>query len=178
MGWGIGRRTGVVGSSSLSRGVHWRRGRVYAVILVTAAAVVALDHLTKWLVTRSLPLDGEIWSGAFVSIHHVENRGAAFGVLPQFQWLYLVVATIVAIYILVAGHRFGTTWYRQVVLGMVLGGAVSNGVDRLVQGYVVDFIDFHFWPVFNVADSAIVIGIIVAVLTFRAHAAPPQRSVT
>jgi signal peptidase II len=168
----------VVGSSSLSGAVRSQRGRTYAVILVTAAAVVAFDHLTKWLVTRSLPLDGEIWSGAFVSIHHVENRGAAFGVFPQFQWLYLVVALIVALYILVAGHRFGTTWYRQVVLGMVLGGAISNGVDRLVQGYVVDFIDFHFWPVFNVADSAIVIGIVVAVLTFRARQAPPQRTAT
>jgi signal peptidase II len=143
------------------------------VILTTALLVIALDHLTKWLVTHYLPLNGEVWPGGFVSIHHVVNRGAAFGVLPQFQWLYLVVAFVVAVYILVAGHRFGTTWYRQMALGLVLGGAISNGVDRLVQGYVVDFIDFHFWPVFNVADSAVVIGLVLAVLTFRPQ--PPRR---
>jgi len=165
----------VGGSAPLSAMARAGRGRAYTVILLTAVAVFALDHLTKWLVVRGLPLQGELWPGAFVSIHHVQNRGAAFGVFPQFQWLYLAVAIAVAIYILVAGHRFGTTWYRQLVLGLILGGALSNGVDRLLQGYVVDFIDFHWWPVFNVADSAIVIGILLAVLTFRPSQASPNQ---
>ena len=163
-------------SGTLSAAQRSLRARAYTVILATAALVIALDHFTKWLVSNGLPLNAEIWQGDFVSIHHVVNRGAAFGVLPQFQWLYLVVAFIVAVYILVAGHRFGTTWYRQMALGLVLGGAISNGVDRLLQGYVVDFIDFHFWPVFNVADSAVVIGLVLAVLTFRAQA--PRRQTT
>ena len=104
----------------------------------------------------------QIWPGAIVSIDHVENSGAAFSVLPQLHWLYLAVALVVSLYIVFSGYRYGTTWYRQVLIGMILGGALSNGVDRLVQGSVVDFIDFHFWPVFNVADSCIVVAIVLA----------------
>jgi len=156
----------LAGSDALTQPPRAVRARSYAVIVVTAALVVALDHLTKWLVASRLPIGGQVWAGAPVSITHVVNRGAAFGVLPQFQWLYLAVAAIVVVYILLAGHRFGTTWYRQMMLGFILGGAISNGVDRLFQGYVVDFINFHWWPVFNVADSAIVIGILVSILTF------------
>lgn len=161
-----------------SRALSIRRGstrlHAYAVIFLTGAVVAALDHLTKWLVVQNLGVGEGIWPRAPLSITHVVNRGAAFGLFPQFQWLYLVVALIVALYILLAGHRFGTTWYRQVLLGFVLGGAISNGLDRLLQGYVVDFINVHWWPVFNVADSAIVIGILGSIVTMgrRAPRAP------
>jgi signal peptidase II len=139
----------------------------------TAAVVAALDHLTKWLVATHLAVGQQVWPNAIVSIDHVENSGAAFSVLPQLHWLYLAVALVVSLYIVFFGYRYGTTWYRQVLIGMILGGALSNGVDRLVQGYVVDFIDFHWWPVFNVADSCIVIAIVVfLVLSFI----PPRRS--
>lgn len=133
-------------------------------MLGTAAVVAAFDHFTKWLVTSHLSLGQQIWPNAIVSIDHVENSGAAFSVLPQLHWLYLAVALVVSIYIVFIGYRYGTTWYRQVLMGMILGGALSNGVDRLVQGYVVDFIDFHWWPVFNVADSCIVIAIVVLIV--------------
>ena len=140
-------------------------------ILGTAAAVLLVDHVTKWLVVQHLPVEGQLFPASPVSITHVRNRGAAFGLFPQFQWLYLAAAVLVGIYILVAGHRFGTTLMRQMLLGLILGGAVSNGIDRLVQGYVVDFIDLHRWPVFNVADMSIVVGILLAVLvSFRPHA--------
>lgn len=141
------------------------RQRYLLVILVTAALVIGIDHLTKWIVVQRLPLHGVIAAGAPISIDHVENSGAAFGLFPQFQWLYLIVAAIVVTYILLVGQRYGTTAFRQVLLGMILGGAVSNGIDRLAQGRVVDFIDLHWWPVFNVADMSIVIGIALAVLT-------------
>jgi signal peptidase II len=166
----------LAGSGALSTSAQPGRRHIYAVIVITAIAVLALDHLTKWLVDTNLPLGGELWSRAPVSITHVVNRGAAFGVLPQFQWLYLVVAVVVVVYILLAGHRFGNTWYRQVLLGFVLGGAVSNGIDRLLQGYVVDFINIHFWPVFNVADSAIVVGIIVSILTSGLQPSAPRHA--
>lgn len=148
-------------STAVAARIRTSRRRIYAVMLGTAAAVALLDHLTKWLVASHLALGQQVWPGSFVSIDHVENRGAAFSVLPQLHWLYLAVALIVSLYIVFAGYRYGTTWYRQVLIGMILGGALSNGVDRLVQGSVVDFIDFHFWPVFNVADSCIVLAIVV-----------------
>jgi signal peptidase II len=168
----------LAGSDALTTSQHSGRRRVYLVILITAVAVFVADHVTKWLVTERIPLGGQIWTNSPVSITHVVNRGAAFGVLPQFQWLYLIVAVIVVVYILLAGHRFGTTWYRQVMLGFILGGAVSNGVDRLFQSYVVDFINLHWWPVFNVADSAIVIGIVVAILTFGLNPRAPREPAT
>ena len=146
------------------------RRRYLLVILGTAALVIGVDHLTKWIVVQSLPLHGVIWPGALVSIDHVENSGAAFGLFPQFQWLYLIVAAVVVVYILFVGQRYGNTGYRQVLLGMILGGAVSNGIDRAAQGRVVDFIDLHWWPVFNVADMSIVIGIALAVLTMGTRA--------
>jgi signal peptidase II len=143
------------------------RQRIYLVMLGTAALVALVDHITKWIVASHLALGQQIWPGSFVSIDHVENNGAAFSVLPQLHWLYLAVALLVSLYIVFFGYRFGTTWYRQVLIGMILGGALSNGVDRLVQGSVVDFIDFHFWPVFNIADSCIVVAIVLLlVLSF------------
>jgi signal peptidase II len=151
----------LAGSTAVAAGERASRGRIYAVVLGTAALVAIVDHITKWLVASHLYVGQQIWPGSFVSIDHVENSGAAFSVLPQLHWLYLAVALIVSLYIVLAGYRYGTTWYRQVLIGMILGGALSNGVDRLVQGSVVDFIDFHFWPVFNVADSCIVIAIVL-----------------
>ena len=158
----------LAGSAALTHPVS--RRRYLLVILATAALVIGVDHLTKWIVVQNLQLHGVIWPGALVSIDHVENSGAAFGLFPQFQWLYLIVAAVVVIYILFVGQRYGNTAYRQVLLGMILGGAVSNGIDRAVQGRVVDFIDLHWWPVFNVADMCIVIGIALAVLTLGARA--------
>jgi signal peptidase II len=163
----------LAGSQAVANPAGVSRRQIYTVIVGTAAFVAAFDHLTKWLVASHLALGQQVWPNAIVSIDRVQNTGAAFSVLPQLHWFYLAVALVVSLYILFFGYRYGTTWYRQVLIGMILGGALSNGVDRLVQGYVVDFIDFHFWPVFNVADSCIVIAIVVLlVLSFL----PSQRS--
>jgi signal peptidase II len=151
----------LAGSTAVAARLRSSRRRIYAVMLGTAATVALVDHVTKWLVASHLNINQQIWPGSFVSIDHVENSGAAFSVLPQLHWLYLAVALIVSLYIVFSGYRYGTTWYRQVLLGMILGGALSNGVDRLVQGSVVDFIDVHWWPVFNVADSCIVVAIVL-----------------
>ncbi len=167
----------LAGSTAVAARQGASRRRIYVVMLGTAAAVALLDHLTKWLVASHLYVGQQLWPGSFVSIDHVENSGAAFSVLPQLHWLYLAVAVIVSLYIVLAGYRYGTTWYRQVLIGMILGGALSNGVDRLVQGSVVDFIDFHFWPVFNVADSCIVIAIVMLlVLSFIPSSHSPSSS--
>ena len=148
------------------------RRRQLTVLLGTAAVVFAVDHLTKWLVSRNIPLGQQVPETGPITIHHVENRGAAFGLFPQAQFIFLAVALVVAVYILVAGRRYGPGVFPQALLGMVLGGALANAVDRFAQGYVVDFIDLQRWPVFNVADMAIVVGILVGVLTLRTVQAP------
>lgn len=151
------------------------RLRSLAVLLITAVVVFAVDHLTKVLVTRNLALGDQAPSSGPVTIHHVHNTGAAFSLFPQAQALFLAVAVAVSLYIVLAGHRFGGGAFTQVTLGLILGGAVANAVDRAVQGYVVDFVDVHRWPVFNVADTCIVVGILVAVVTFGRSSPGPHR---
>jgi len=154
------------------------RRRQLWVLLSTAALVFVADHVTKWLVTQNIALGDQVPSTGPITIHHIENRGAAFGLFPQMQFIFLAVAVAVAAYILVAGRRFGPGVFPQVLLGMVLGGALANAVDRVIQGYVVDFIDLQRWPVFNLADMAIVIGILIGVLTLRAAPATAARDGT
>jgi signal peptidase II len=151
------------------------RSRQLTVMLSTAIVVFVVDHLSKWLVTQHIALGSQVPASGPVTIHHIENRGAAFGLFPQLQVVFLVVAAAVALYILVAGRRFGPGVFPQVLLGCVLGGAIANALDRFVQGYVVDFIDLQRWPVFNVADMAIVIGILLGVLTLRTSPPAPRR---
>jgi len=139
--------------------------------VITALVVVGIDHVTKWLVVDHVKLDTQVPAGSPITIHYIQNSGAAFGLFPQFTFLYLVVAAVVAGYILVYGPRMGGGVLRLLALGGILGGSISNGVDRLIQGYVVDFIDTYLWlfQIFNVADMAIVGGMLVVVyqLGFR-----------
>ena len=136
-------------------------------LLLPAIAVFALDHLTKWLITTHLALGAEWPLHAPVVLHHIENSGAAFGLFPSLGWLYPLVALAVAVFIVGYGHRFAPLLWQQAVLGVILGGAVSNAVDRVAQGHVTDFFDFRIWPVFNVADCGIVIGIVICIFFFR-----------
>lgn len=133
-----------------------------------AVGVFFLDQVTKLVVGLTLPLhEGRVIIPGFFNLTHVENRGAAFGILSdspsQMKILLLVVFSVVALAIIFfllwrgAGNR--RSGYG---LALIFGGAVGNLLDRLRQASVVDFLDFHLggyhWPAFNVADSAIVLG--------------------
>jgi signal peptidase II len=142
------------------------RRRVILVIAV-AIAVFVLDRITKIAVESSLPLGGSIdVVGQWVRISHVRNSGAAFGLLPERTTL-LSILSVVAVLAIVFYYRRLAADSRLIAatLGMQLGGAFGNLVDRIGQGYVVDFVDVgipngvRFWS-FNVADSSIVVGII------------------
>jgi len=139
------------------------------VILVIAVAIVVfvLDRITKIAVESTLPLGGSIdVVGPWVRISHVRNSGAAFGLLPERTTL-LSILSVVAVLAIVFYYRRLAADSRLIAatLGMQLGGAFGNLVDRVGQGYVVDFVDVgipngvRFWS-FNVADSSIVVGII------------------
>lgn len=141
--------------------------RRIVLVAVVAIAVFALDRITKILVETSLPVGGSIdVVGQWVRISHVTNSGAAFGLLPERTTL-LSILSVVAVLAIVFYYRRLAADSRLIAatLGMQLGGAVGNLVDRIGQGYVVDFVDVgvpggvRFWS-FNVADSSIVVGII------------------
>ena len=156
-----------------------RPGKLFNFIF---AAVVAADQVAKfWAVHWLAPRGSVSLLGNVARLTFVRNRGAAFGLLPGNLWL-LVVASVVALlvvaYALVVlppGRR-----RERVALALVAGGAVGNLVDRLRMGQVVDFLDVgigetYRWPTFNVADSAVSVGIILLLLWsgMRRNAAEP-----
>lgn len=131
-----------------------------------ALAVLAADRLTKWAVINSFDEgDSQPLLGSVVSLTRRHNTGAAFGLLPTWTMLLAVVAAIVIVVLLVYGVS-GLLRSRALIVavGLQLGGAAGNLYDRLLYGYVVDFLDLHFWPAFNVADAAITVGAIVVAL--------------
>jgi signal peptidase II len=144
--------------------------------LAIIAIVVAIDQITKEIVRRTLPLHGEpaqIIPG-FLDLTHVQNTGAAFGLLNAADFPYKTAVMIaIAGIALVAIAAYATQLgfherTARVGLSLILGGAFGNLIDRAVAGHVVDFVDVywgttHFWA-FNVADAAITIGAILVLL--------------
>jgi len=130
---------------------------------LTALLILSLDQLTKALVRKYIPL-GSSWTPLkslepVFTFTHVTNRGIAFGLLPQWGDYFFYIGIGVIFAILLYQHRLDTgKLLLRLSLGLQLGGALGNLLDRMRYGYVVDFIDFKVWPVFNIADSSITIG--------------------
>ena len=121
----------------------------------------ALDRLTKALVSNQVPYGTEVSAiGHLVGITNVHNSGAAFGFAPAEAWLFLIASLIVAVGLVVYVARNPVDMWSSMALGLILGGTSGNVFDRIVFGTVTDFINVHFWPVFNVADSAVSIGVV------------------
>jgi signal peptidase II len=135
------------------------------VLPVVALATVALDQFTKYLVVTNLALY-ESWApipalSSVLEIHYVTNNGAAFGLFQNGSLFFMIVAVIVSAVILIySRHLPHGQWLLRVALGLMLGGALGNFIDRLrLGGQVIDFVDTHFWPIWNVADASIVVGV-------------------
>lgn len=151
-----------------ARGEHaGKRGIAgLAPLLGGAALVVAFDQLSKALIRDWLAL-GETWPAGWDAIRlaHVENSGAAFGIL-QGGGGFLIVTSVVAIVAVAAFLWWAPPQARlfAVALSLILGGAIGNLIDRLARGTVTDFIDPTHYPAFNLADSAIVVGVTILVV--------------
>jgi len=141
------------------------RNRRREVLLIgIALLVIILDQLSKYYV-RTYLSPGVPWNPIrslqrYISLTYITNTGAAFGLFPAFGTFFAVIAIVVVVVILVyQRHLSGVHWLMHVGLGLQLGGAAGNLIDRLHLGHVVDFIDIKVWPVFNVADASTVIGV-------------------
>lgn len=142
-----------------------------------AASVVLLDQLTKLWASTGLDYAQPVIVAPFFNLTLLHNTGAAFSFLSEAggwqQWFFAAVAVAVSLAIVVWLWRLPKRERLQsVALALILGGAIGNLWDRLVQGYVVDFLDFHVagyhWPAFNFADAAIVVGAALMIgLSFR-----------
>jgi len=134
--------------------------RFHVAFYATAVLVLALDQLTKWAVRDALPLGASRpLVHRVLSLTHQHNTGAAFGLFPNWTVGLIILAVVVVIVLFAYGPRAAfQSRMLSVGLALQLGGAAGNLYDRVRLGHVTDFIDFHFWPVFNVADAAITCG--------------------
>ncbi len=141
----------------------------WAELAVVAVAAAAADQLTKWIVSSQLALGDAVDIIGPFSIHHVRNTGIAFGLFADATSI-VIILTACAIGALVV--FFARSARRHpllpVAVGLVLGGSVSNLVDRLRLGHVTDFLDLDYWPAFNLADTFIVVGVGLLFLSFVA----------
>jgi signal peptidase II len=144
--------------------------RIFAFTL--AIGIIIIDQLAKLWVSQAKPFIKIIPD--FFTIHYVENTGAAFGIL-QNKLPFLILVSIIAsgILIFLIVHEKSSRWTMFAALGCILGGATGNLIDRIRLRYVVDFLQFYvrlgekyyYWPSFNVADTAISVGVGLLILT-------------
>jgi signal peptidase II len=145
------------------------------ILLVIVALVVPLDQLTKWWVsTHVSQFDPLVIIPGFLQITYARNTGMALGLFREMPVQFFILATLVALLAVVSVYRQFATGDRHagVSLGLIVGGAVGNLIDRVARGSVVDFMQFDLqvfiFPDFNVADSAIVIGVLLLLLEIGA----------
>jgi signal peptidase II len=131
-------------------------------IFIIVILILSLDQFTKFLVNNKLslyqtiPVIKEVF---YISLVH--NRGAAFGLFKNQAYLFILTALFAIILIYFSLKESRKVSLYSASLGFILAGTIGNLIDRLRFGYVIDFLDFRIWPVFNIADSAITIGAIV-----------------
>lgn len=142
---------------------RWEVVSGYGFLLGVAALVVVCDQTVKAVVTSKLGAGSSVdLFGGLITLDYTRNTGAAFGTFQSGGLLFVAVAIVVSVGILVYYRRVQASGLVvRVALALILGGALGNVVDRVRLGYVVDFIDLHWWPVFNLADSAIVVGVVL-----------------
>ena len=162
------------GGAPLSEGQQPASRTRLPLLLAVAGAVLAVDVVSKYLAVRELTDDNPIeLLGGLLTLRLIRNAGAAFGLAQGLTIAFTVVAATVVVVILRLSRRLvSTAW--AVALGLVLGGALGNLLDRVFRGpapgrgHVVDFLELPHWPVFNLADSAIVCAaVLMVVLTAR-----------
>jgi signal peptidase II len=143
--------------------------RDYRFLFLTSGLVVATDQFTKYLVRMNLAISDQWspwpWLMPYARLVHWKNTGAVFGIFQGLGDVFTVLAIVVSIAIIFYFPRVpGRDWYIRLAMGLQLGGAIGNLIDRLTLGYVIDFISVMRFAVFNVADSCISIGVVLLVV--------------
>jgi signal peptidase II len=161
-------------------------GSQWLALVLVALAALAADQLTKAIVTRQLALDSGVHVIGPFSIRHLQNSGIAFGMFAGATPIVTGLTACALAWMLVFFARSGARHpILPVALGLLIGGSAANLLDRVRLGHVTDFLDFRYWPAFNLADSFICVGVAILFFTFVAvdrgsgqrHAdAPPSRS--
>ena len=139
-------------------------------------AAIAADQLTKYIVASQLKLDEGLHVVGPFWIHHVQNSGIAFGLFASATAVVILLTAVAVSAMLIFFARSGARHpILPVALGLVIGGSLSNLLDRVRLGYVTDFLDLRYWPAFNLADSFIVIGVLVLLAALVFAERQPRR---
>ncbi|MCG2787191.1 MAG: signal peptidase II [Anaerolineae bacterium] len=143
--------------------------RDYTGLLVFVSTVIGLDQWTKWLVRENIPFmgvwlpEGLEWLAPYARIVHWYNTGAAFGMFQGYGWIFAILAFVVSGMIIFYYPRTDPTdWWLRLAMGMQMAGALGNVIDRLTLDWkVTDFISVGTFPVFNIADASISVGVVI-----------------
>jgi signal peptidase II len=150
----------------------WQWSGLTAVV----AAAVAGDQVTKYVVRSHLRLDESVKVLGPFTIHRVQNSGIAFGLFESATAIVTVLTALAVGWMLVFFARSGSRHpVLPAALGLLIGGSISNLVDRVRLGHVTDFLDLRWWPAFNLADSFIVVGVAILLLALVAADRPPTQ---
>ncbi len=161
----------VAARSLAAQPVHWLS------LAVVALAAVAADQLTKHVVASQVALGDEIKVLGPFTIHHVQNSGIAFGLFASATAVVIALTLIAVAWMIGYFARSGARHpLLPVAVGLLLGGSASNLADRIRLGHVTYFLDFRYWPAFNLADSFIVIGVAILLGALAAADRAPRRS--
>ncbi len=144
-------------------------GHGYGTLIAVTLIIVLLDQITKTLITGLLSLHQTVEViGGFFNIIYIRNPGAAFGILGGWgamRTVLLIVVSLTALVVIIYLYSKSTERFTAIALSLIAGGAAGNLIDRVRFGEVIDFLDFslggYHWPAFNVADSAITVGVIL-----------------
>ena len=187
-GLGEARPASEIRVGSATNGVipQWGAGRSLAAgarqwigLGAVALAAIAADQLTKLIVSSTLELGDEVEVVGPLSIHHVQNSGIAFGLFSTATSMVIALTAIAVTWMVVFFARSGGRHpILPVALGLLLGGSLSNLIDRIRLGHVTDFLDFRFWPAFNLADIFIVAGVAVLIGALLLADREPPRTKT
>jgi len=139
-------------------------------LLLVALPLVIIDQISKLMVQSNLHLYGTInVINGILDIVYYRNDGAAFGIFKGMNSVFIVIIIIAIGFILMYYRSFRYNLWMKISLGFLLGGALGNLIDRIRAGYVIDFINFRWWPAFNIADASVCVGavMLLAHMLFR-----------
>ena len=143
--------------------------------MIISFLIIILDQISKILVDKLIPLNSSISViKNFFSICYVQNKGAAFSILQNARWVFIIFTIIIvaaAIFVLIKGYFKSN--FATLSIAFVIGGGIGNLIDRIFLGYVIDFISLKFWSynfaIFNIADSFVCIGTIMFGVYYISH---------
>lgn len=129
-------------------------------VYLVALILLSVDQFSKYIIRQNVSLAESIpVIKRIFHITYVENTGIAFGLFPQGHFLFIAISfIIISVIIFFERKKIIKSLKEKICLGLILGGASGNLIDRLRFGFVIDFLDFRIWPVFNLADSGVCIG--------------------